>query len=126
MVHALIYEDSRVSLGITLLSFLPVVFGSLPSLWAVQSLVPGLPDTVSCGFPFVVLASTWPVIGWPFPPFLLDLGDRTNCRSKVLYLGWYPNPPIGSLARLHEMASSVYYPPLPEILARVTWELPMP
>lgn len=34
------------------------------------------------------------------------LVGRTNCRSKIMWLGWYPSPSFGSLACLQEMDSS--------------------
>ena len=52
-----------------------------------------------------------PVIGWPFPQFLLHLNPEypvvsTNCESKVLWQGWCPNPSIGNIDWFQKMAGS--------------------
>lgn len=56
----------------------------------------------------------------------LHLISSTNCRSKILWLGWCPNPSIGSLSCLQEMFT---YPQLLGVLARVihtdSWEFPL-
>ena len=53
-----------------------------------------------------------PIIGWPFPQFLLhlypsaDLVGKTNCWWKVLWLSWCSNSSVGSCTWLQEMVSS--------------------
>lgn len=51
---------------------------------------------------------------------------RTNSGSKVLWLGWWPNPSIGRLAWFQDVAGSGSTSPIARVLARVirteSWE----
>ena len=44
---------------------------------------------------------------------------KTNCRLKVLWLGWYPNPSTWGLALLQMMAVQAYCLPLLRVLRTI-------
>ena len=95
--------------------FFPVGFGSIMGLWAIQRLsskqYQGWGPSRGMG-----LRLDQSLIGL-FPNFCANfitacLVGSTNCRLKVMWLGWCLKPSNGSLAWLQEMTVSV--------LARVT------
>ena len=86
------------------------MFGFILDLWAIQPLDPGIPGSVRGGLPHMAWVSSW-TIGCHSHNFYTTfipahLVGRTNCRSKVLWLGWCPNLSIGSLVWLQKIASS--------------------
>lgn len=78
--------------GVSHICFLSYVFG-LPSLWFLTiQVVPGM------GSLLFEWASSW-ICHWMATPTTFTpapSGGRTNCRSRVLWLVWCPNPITGN------------------------------
>ena len=75
---ALIYEYSRISLGIISL-ICPVMLGFTPGFWAIQSLAPGHLDRGRHGWPLMVWASSYTVL-----QILIHQCPSTYCRQDRL------------------------------------------
>ena len=66
------------------IDFFPVVFASIPSLWAIQPLGPGPPGNVMVGLPLMARSQDGAVIGSPLPQFLHHLFLSPSGRQDNL------------------------------------------